>query len=65
MTNLLSLTIFAPFLAALVVLLLPQRAKLAIRLASLAGALVPCATSLLLLSRYDAAVVWLAATDLL
>ena len=56
MTNLLSLTIFAPFVAALVVLALPQRAKLGIRLASLAGALVPCATSVLLLSRYDAAV---------
>jgi NADH-quinone oxidoreductase subunit M len=56
MTHLLSLTIFSPFLAALVVLALPQRAKLGIRLVSLAGALVPCATSLLLLARYDAAV---------
>jgi len=55
MTHLLSLTIFSPFLAALVLLALPQRAKLAIRIVSLAGALVPCATSLLLLARYDAA----------
>jgi NADH-quinone oxidoreductase subunit M len=55
MTHLLSFTIFAPFVAALIVLLLPQRAGLAIRVASLAGALVPLATSLLLLSRYDAA----------
>ena len=53
MTNILTLTIASPFLAALVVLALPQRAKLMIRLASLAGALVPCATSVLLLTRYD------------
>jgi NADH-quinone oxidoreductase subunit M len=53
MTHLLSLTILSPFLAALALLLLPQRAKLAIRCVSLAGALVPCATSLLLLMRYD------------
>lgn len=56
MTHLLSFTILSPFLAALAVLVLPQRAKRAIRVVSLLGALVPCATSLLLLSRYDAAV---------
>ena len=55
MTDLLSLTVAAPFLAALVVLALPQRAATAIRLTSLAGALVPTAISLLLLARYDAA----------
>ncbi len=55
MTQILALTIAAPFLAALAVLALPQRARLAIRLTSLAGALVPCVTSLLLLARYDAA----------
>jgi len=53
MTHLLSLTILSPFLAGLALLLLPQRAKLAIRFVSLAGALVPCATSLLLLARYN------------
>ena len=42
MTHLLAITIFSPFLAALVVLALPQRAKYAIRIASLLGALVPC-----------------------
>jgi NADH-quinone oxidoreductase subunit M len=56
MTHLLAITIFSPFLAALILLFLPQRAKLAIRWASLLGAVVPCATSVLLLSRYDAAV---------
>jgi NADH-quinone oxidoreductase subunit M len=54
MTHLLSLTICSPFLAALVLLALPQRAKHAIRLVSLAGALVPCAASVLVLARYDA-----------
>jgi NADH-quinone oxidoreductase subunit M len=54
MTHLLSLTIFSPFLAAVVLLALPQRAKLFIRLVSLAGAVIPCATSLVLLARYDA-----------
>src|SRR5262245_28381463 len=54
MTNLLTPTILAPFLAAAVLLALPQRAKLLIRLVSLAGALVPCATSLILLAGYDA-----------
>jgi NADH-quinone oxidoreductase subunit M len=53
MTHLLALTIASPFLAAIVVLLLPQRARASIRVASLAGALVPCATSLLLLAHYD------------
>src|SRR5262245_30894595 len=52
--HILSLTLLGPFVAAVVVLLLPQSARLPIRLVSLAGALVPCATSLLLLSRYDA-----------
>jgi NADH-quinone oxidoreductase subunit M len=56
MTHLMSLTIFSPFVAALVLLALPQRAKLLIRLVSLAGALVPCATSVLLLARYDVSV---------
>jgi NADH-quinone oxidoreductase subunit M len=56
MTHLLDVTILAPFLAALVVLVLPQRAKQAIRIASLLGALVPCAMSLLLVARYDASV---------
>ena len=55
MTSLPTLTLLAPFAAALVLLALPQRAKLLIRLVSLAGALVPCVTSLLMLSRYDAA----------
>ncbi len=55
MTDFLTATLGAPFLAAVLILLLPQRAKLAIRLVSLAGALVPLATSLLLLSRYDSA----------
>ena len=54
MTDLLTPTIAAPFLAALVVLALPQRAKRTIRFVSLAGALVPCATSVLLLAWYDA-----------
>ena len=54
MTRLLDVTILAPFLAALVILVLPQRAKLAVRIVSLIGALIPCATSLLLLSGYDA-----------
>ena len=54
MTHLLDVTILAPFLAALVVLVLPQRATLALRIVSLLGALIPCATSLLLLARYDA-----------
>jgi NADH:ubiquinone oxidoreductase subunit 4 (subunit M) len=39
---------------ALLLLALPQRAKLAIRFVSLAGALIPCGTSLLLLACYDA-----------
>jgi NADH-quinone oxidoreductase subunit M len=56
MTHLLDLTILAPFVAALVILILPQRARQAIRFTSLIGALVPCATSLLLLARYDASV---------
>jgi NADH-quinone oxidoreductase subunit M len=54
MTHLLDVTILAPFLAALVVLVLPQRAKQLLRVVSLIGALIPCATSLLLLARYDA-----------
>jgi NADH-quinone oxidoreductase subunit M len=56
MTHLLDLTILAPFAAAAVILVLPQRAKLAVRIISLIGALIPCATSLLLLSGYDASV---------
>ena len=55
MSQLLPITILAPFLAALVLLLLPQRAGVALRLVSLAGALVPTATSLILLGSYDAA----------
>ncbi len=55
MTNVLTLTLAAPFTAALLLLLLPQHARLPIRLASLAGAVVPTATSLFLVSRYDAA----------
>jgi len=56
MANVLSITLFAPFLAALVILFLPQRAKLAIRWVSLAAALVPCGTSVWLLAHYDRAV---------
>jgi NADH-quinone oxidoreductase subunit M len=55
MAHLLDLTVAAPFAAALVLLLLPQRAALAIRLTSLAGALVPCVTSVILLASYDGA----------
>jgi NADH-quinone oxidoreductase subunit M len=55
MTHVLSLTLLGPFAAALLVLLLPQRAGRAIRFVSLAGALVPVVTSLMLLSGYDAA----------
>ena len=55
MTHILSATLLAPFLAALAVLLLPARAGKSIRAVSLAGALVPVATSLFLLARYDAA----------
>jgi NADH-quinone oxidoreductase subunit M len=54
MTQLLPATILAPFLAAMILLVLPQRAGRAIRLVSLAGALVPCVTSVLLLRSYDA-----------
>ena len=56
MTNVLALTLLSPFTAALFILALPQRAKTAIRVVSLAGALVPCATSVWLVSHYDAAV---------
>ncbi len=55
MTHALSLTLASPFLVALVVLALPQRAGRAIRFVSLAGAIVPIATSILFLTRYDAA----------
>jgi NADH-quinone oxidoreductase subunit M len=53
--NVLELTLLSPFAAALVLLALPQRAKLAIRWVSLAAALIPCATSVWLLARYDSA----------
>jgi NADH-quinone oxidoreductase subunit M len=53
--NVLELTLLSPFAAALGLLVLPQRAKLAIRGVSLFAALVPCATSIWLLARYDAA----------
>ncbi|HUC44448.1 MAG TPA: NADH-quinone oxidoreductase subunit M [Candidatus Sulfotelmatobacter sp.] len=54
-SQLLSLTLLGPFVAALVILLLPERAGRAVRLVSLTGALIPCATSLLLLGGYDVA----------
>ena len=53
--HLLSATLLGPFLAAVVVLLLPTSARLAIRLVSLAGALVPVATSTAILAGYDVA----------
>lgn len=53
--HLLSLTLLGPLTAALVLLLLPERAGRAVRLVSLAGAIVPLSTVLLLLARYDAA----------
>jgi len=53
MTQVLTLTLLSPFLAALVILALPRRAGLAVRLTSLAGALVPCGTSVWLLAHYD------------
>src|SRR5213078_181807 len=53
--HLLSLTLAGPFAAACVVLLLPERARLSIRIASLLGALVPAAASLIILRAYDAA----------
>ena len=53
--HILSLTLLGPFVAAVVVLLLPQSARLPIRLASLAGALVPAVTSAIVLARYDVA----------
>jgi NADH-quinone oxidoreductase subunit M len=53
--HVLSLTLAGPFVAALVLLLLPERAGRAVRLVSVAGALVPLATSLFVLARYDAA----------
>src|SRR5262245_24841027 len=53
--HILSLTLLGPFVAAVVVLLLPQSARLPIRLVSLAGALVPALTSAVVLARYDAA----------
>ena len=37
MADVLSITLFAPFVAAIVILLVPQRAKPAIRWVSLAG----------------------------
>ncbi len=56
MSQLLPITILSPFLAAVVLLLLPQRAGRALRLVSLAGALVPAVTSVMLLRAYDAGV---------
>jgi NADH-quinone oxidoreductase subunit M len=54
--HVLSLTLAGPFAAALLILLLPQRAGRAIRWVSLAGALVPLVTSVFLLRRFDPAV---------
>ncbi len=51
--HLLSIIVAAPALAALVVLLLPSSARLAIRVASLAGALVSLAGSVVALASYD------------
>jgi NADH-quinone oxidoreductase subunit M len=55
MSEVLAITLLSPLLAALVILALPQRATGSIRLVSLVGALVPCATSVWLLASYDAA----------
>ncbi len=53
--HLLSIVVAAPALAALVVMLLPAGARLAIRAASLAGALVSLAGSVAALAAYDRA----------
>jgi NADH-quinone oxidoreductase subunit M len=50
--HLLSITLVAPLIGALLILALPERF---VRVVALVSALVPLATSLLLLSRYDAA----------
>jgi len=52
---LLSLTLLAPLLGALVILAIPERLGRAVRVVALLSALVPLATSLMLLSRYDLA----------
>ena len=54
MSWLLPVTILSPLLAALVLLFVPQKRSRALRVVSLLGALVPSATSLLLLRSYDA-----------
>ena len=55
MSPLLPITILSPFLAALLLLLVPQRAGRVLRILSLLSALVPCVTSIVLLRTYDAA----------
>ena len=55
MTHLLTAMLLGPLLAAAALLALPGRAKLAIRLVSVAGAAIPLAASALLIARYDAA----------
>jgi len=55
MDHLLSITLAAPFLAAAAIALIPGHAARAIRIVSLAGAIVPSATSVAILLRYDAA----------